>query len=120
MGGATSPRKSGTRLSYDAFGNVTEVVETGDISDPLDDKDTIIHFNPNLYSYIVDRPATVEVYGNSATANGVSSVLLSITHYAYDHSLDYTLEPGSKGELTTILRLNDDPKHYVETQLDYE
>jgi RHS repeat-associated protein len=118
--GATSPRKSETQFSYDGFGNIKEIVQTGDLADPLDDKDTVAQFNPNPDAYIVNRIASAEVYGKTSTSAGIQPVLLSRSHYEYDGSLDYTFQPGTKGELSRIRHWNDQTNDYVDTQLAYD
>jgi RHS repeat-associated protein len=102
---------------YDNFGNINAfTTQTGTSDAPVNYRKTVSHFVPNTSAFIVDHPSYEEAY--EAIANNWS--LLARTHYEYDLSNDYTLAPGPAGELTRILRWNDQTQRFVDTTYVYD
>jgi Salmonella virulence plasmid 65kDa B protein/FG-GAP-like repeat len=118
-----TPRISLTNFVYDSVGNVTSLVHTGDLGDPLDDRDVETTYHPNYDAFILDRPATRKTVGHVPAFSGVfsaSSVLLDETRYEYDNSGNYLLAPGDKGDLTRISRWDDRTNTYPSSTLAYD
>jgi RHS repeat-associated protein len=114
--GSAKPRISEDRSRYDRFGNVAELIQTGDLADPGDDRKFDSHVYPNVRDFIVDRVAMDSVSG---LVSGNWKVLAE-TEYEYDHSGDYTVPPGPLGELTRVRRATDVPNHFADTTYDYD
>jgi RHS repeat-associated protein len=66
-------------VSYDMFGNTTQVNDFGDIGVPGDDKTTITTFVQNVVLYMVNRPNTVTVRAGL----GVTGAQVQLTEYGY-------------------------------------
>lgn len=118
-------RTSRDTYSYDDFGNVKELVQVGDGSDPESDRRITAQFNANVEDFIVDRPAYVEIYqkvvlGPPAPPGAGRWKLLARTRMEYDHSGDYTLSPGHHGDLTAVRKWNDQTGQDAVTAYDYD
>jgi YD repeat-containing protein len=113
---AAMPRKSADRLTYDDYGNITEMVQSGDPADPDDDRSFNTTVNFNVGDFIVDRPAEQEAYGWSG---GVRK-LLSRTRYEYDRSGDYTRQPGPVGDVSRVRRWNNTTNSYSDVTYEHD
>jgi RHS repeat-associated protein len=74
-------------VSYDMFGNTTQVNDFGDIGVPGDDKTTITTFVHNMVLYLVSRPDTVTVRAGL----GTTGAQLQSSQYAYNPMGDVIL-----------------------------
>ena len=105
---ASDTRHTYETYGYDAYGNIALRVQRGDASITGDEVQTTTGFTYNTSSYIVNRPASLDV-----RAPGGSSAL-SYTTYEYDG--------GSlvKGDLTAVHRWLDRENRYVHTTASYD
>ncbi len=90
--GSTIKRKSVTR-TFDAYLNVTQEVQSGDLAVTGDERKTVRVYYPNTSAYIVNKPARELSYGVDGT-----TILSDIRHY-YDGSAVLSTPP-TKGDVT--------------------
>ena len=93
-GDATS-KQAAVAYDYDAFGNVTTVTEEGDTSVLGDERVTRVSYALNTTDWLVNRPATITVFG----ADGVTT--LKDQRFFYDHHPALT-DPPTLGNLTSV------------------
>jgi len=82
-GQAIALEKKTTRVerTFDVYGNVTQIVEHGDIDRSGDERTVVRAFAPNTAAYIVSLPYT-EAHYNGTVAT--SAELLAETEITYD------------------------------------
>ncbi|HEY6871380.1 MAG TPA: SpvB/TcaC N-terminal domain-containing protein [Geobacteraceae bacterium] len=72
-GGTTPTKQTKTVYSYDAYGNVTEQDQYGDISDSTDDRTIVTTYNNyNTDKWIVGLPASENIYQGIGTTTQVA------------------------------------------------
>jgi YD repeat-containing protein len=106
--GAPSCRTTNTRLDYDAYGNVAERWEEGDVTDASDDRLTTSPASPNLAAWIVSRPAYRAVFA----AGSAGWAMAEYTETLYDGGPDWKTPP-IQGLPTAIRRWNDQTGGFV-------
>jgi YD repeat-containing protein len=83
--------------SFDAYGNITQLTELGDISVSNDQVTTFTSYYPNNSAYLVNYPAGVDIRAGT-TSNGT---LLARRFYSYDGAAAYNNAPV-KGDVTRV------------------
>lgn len=78
---------------YDAYGNVVQELDYGDVSITGDERTIAITYSPSTGSYLVGYPVVKQVFSGV----GISGLLLAQTSFYYDSA--YTTSP-TLGELT--------------------
>jgi RHS repeat-associated protein len=103
--GAATPRISTTTLTHDGFGNLSSLIEGGDLNNPQDDRRLETEVNPLIDPdhFIVDRPMFRRL---KMSVRPPLSPLVAETRYEYDNSGDYRRPPGPHGDLTREIRLD--------------
>lgn len=114
--GSGQPRKSEGRMTFDNYGNVRELIQTGDVSDPLDDRRTESQVYANVNDFVVDRLAWQAMSGMKSG----QWHRFAETQYEYDQSGDYRKAPRSRAELTRVRRQGQPPSKFVDTTYQYD
>jgi RHS repeat-associated protein len=86
-------------ISYDAYGNLTEERQAGDISTTADDRTVTRSFYPNTTPWIMGSPATETVYKGL----GTGGTKMAESRFYYDSATSVTTAPV-KGNLTKLER----------------
>src|SRR5262249_3877200 len=94
--GAAQPRISEDRMQFDDYGNVRDLIQTGDANY---EREVEAKFNFNVATFIVDRLAFQKIYALEPSVGAPFRHQLMWTEYEYDYSGDYTHAPGSRGDL---------------------
>lgn len=108
-------RRVRTAYGYDIHGNVTSVLEDGDIAVTGDERLTVRSYVANTGNYLSGLPAYEIVYDGSTTAAPIVSAGL----FYYDGSTNYQ-SPPIKGNLTRVDKWLDITSSWVSTSLGYD
>lgn len=114
---ANTSRISEDQMNYDFYGNLTRLVQTGDLANSTDDRVFESSVMPNEIDYIVNRPSNKKVL---EIGDQGKWKVLSETLYEYDYSNDHTLSPGKLGELTRERHWNNQTNDYADSLYQYD
>ncbi|MGO4339990.1 toxin TcdB middle/N-terminal domain-containing protein, partial [Labrys sp. KB_33_2] len=107
-------RRSSVSRTYDAYGNVTQLLENGDADVAGDERVTINDHAPNTGAFITSLPWRTLVYKGTSNAG----VLMSDTVLLYDGASEAT--PPVKGDVTSTRAWLDPGNHWVTTSASYD
>jgi RHS repeat-associated protein len=92
--GNATYRQMRIQYGYDGYGNITNIYEAGDVSDPGDDRSTARTYALNTSAWILNKPATVKNYDSQ-------NRLVAQERFFYDGAAALGAPP-SKGNATKV------------------
>lgn len=108
-------RERRVEFTYDAYNNVTEARDLGDVAVAGDERTSAVGFTPNTAAFVVDRPNRSRTFRGL----GTSGTRLTETRFFYDDARAYTDAPV-RGDPTRRDEWLDRTGAYLRTTMTYD